>query len=107
MTVGARYYAVYRQTCDEHSADYGARQCVFGGEIDIHELGRTYRIFRGMQPHIQRCGEAMTIDQLRTMRDRLITEIASGRKGCGEKRRQLLIVVAGIVALEIKQRQAT
>lgn len=48
----------------------------------------------------------MNIDQLRAMRDALLSRIASGERWNKETRRQYSILVAGILALEIKQRQA-
>lgn len=46
----------------------------------------------------------VTLDQLLAMRERLIREIASGKRGTPESRHKLRIVTAGIMAHEMAAR---
>ena len=48
----------------------------------------------------------MNIDQLRAMRDALLSRIASGERWTRETRRQHAILTAGILALEHKAKVA-
>ena len=38
-----RYFAIYRETLDEYSADYGSPKCLLGAEMTREELPAQYR----------------------------------------------------------------